>query len=237
MKGRSIPYSAIELSYIQSVSKWTRAEAHAAFCQKFQRDDVTLPNFHALCKRNGWSTGRTGCFEKGQEPVNKGKKCKPGRGGNHPNARKTQFTPGERRGVAVRLYKPVGTERMAKDGYLERKIHDGLPLRSRWRAVHLVRWEALNGPVPKGYALKCLDGDRLNTAPANWEAVPRAILPRLAGGNRYHRKLAYDDAPAELRPTILVIAKPEHAMRRRPVGSADAPPTNLQFKSEGESDG
>jgi hypothetical protein len=34
-------------------------------------------------------------------------------------------------------------------------------------------------------ALKCLDGNKQNTDPSNWEAVPRALLPRLAGGNRY----------------------------------------------------
>jgi hypothetical protein len=211
-KGKWLSYTAEERAFIQSVAQWRRSEAHAAFCQKFGRDDVALGSFNGFCNRNGWMTGRTGTFVAGQEPVNKGKKCEPGKGGLHPNSRKTQFTPGERRGVAVKLYKPIGTERMSKDGYRERKIHDGLPLQSRWRAVHLVEWEAVNGPLPKGYALKCL-GDRLNTDPSNWEAIPRALLPRLAGGNRYNRKLAFDDAPDELKPVVLAVAKVEHAAR------------------------
>lgn len=46
-----------------------------------------------------------------------------------------------------------------------------------------------------------------------WEAVPRAILPRLAGGNRYRRKLAYDDAAPEVRPAIMAVAKLSHAAK------------------------
>lgn len=210
MKGRSIHYSAAELRWIEAHSRDVRRDAYAAFCKKFKRADVSLKNFNALCKRNGWFTGRTGHFVKGQEPHNKGKPCEEGRGGKHPNSRRTQFTKGKRRGVAVKLYKPIGTERVSKDGYLERKVHDGLPLQSRWRAVHLIRWEEANGPVPQGHALKCLDGNRQNTDPSNWEAIPRALLPRLVRG-RHGQGFDYDAAPAELKPAILATAKLKHA--------------------------
>ncbi|WP_210421571.1 HNH endonuclease [Mesorhizobium sp. WSM4308] len=144
--------------------------------------------------------------------MNKGKTCPPGKGGRHPNARKTQFVKGHgRSGIAVDLYKPIGTERLSKDGYREIKMHDGMPLQSRWRAVHLVEWEKLNGKIPKGFALKCLDGDRLNTDPMNWECVPRALLPRLGG--RFGR--GYDAAPAEVKPTIMAIVKLEHSAREK----------------------
>lgn len=77
--------------------------------------------------------------------------------------------------------------------------------------VHVIRWEAEHGPVPPGMALKCLDGNRQNTDPENWEAIPRGMLPRLAGG-RWNR-LPYDSAPDELKPTIMAIAKLDHAAR------------------------
>lgn len=152
--------------------------------------------------------GRTGRYEKGATPINKGVPCEPGRGGRHPNARATQFTKGERRGVAIKLYKPIGTERLSKEGYLEQKVHDGMPLQSRWRAVHLIRWEAIHGSIPEGMCLKCL-GDKRDTDPSNWEAVPRALLPRLNG--RFGR--GYDHAPADLKPTIMVVTKLEHRAR------------------------
>lgn len=210
MKGRWIQYSAEELAWLEANRLLVISEYHAAFVAQFDRADVSASNLNSLRKRKGWLTGRTGQFVKGQAAHNKGKKCEPGKGGNHPNARRNQFTPGERRGVAVRLYKPVGTERTAKDGYIERKIHDGMPLQSRWRAVHLINWEAINGPLPAGHALKCLDGDKTNTDPANWECIPRAVLARLNGG-RHKKTVAYDQAAPELKPAVMAVAKLKHA--------------------------
>ncbi len=204
MRGRWIEYSAEELAWIEDNKHLPRRDLHADFRERFDRQDVSQTNLTALCKRKGWLTGRTGQFVKGQEPANKGKKgfCAPG-------SEKGWFRKGERRGVATKLYKPIGTERISKDGYIERKIHDGMPLQSRWRAVHLIRWEEQNGPLPAGYALKCLNGDKADTDPANWQAIPRALLPRLNG--RFGR--GYDTAPAELKPTIMATAKLEHAAR------------------------
>lgn len=208
MKGRSIPYSATEMEWLEANRRLVISDYAAGFNALFGRN-VAAKNLHALRKRKGWKTGRTGCFEKGDVPHNKGKPCEPGEGGRHPNARKTQFKKGHgRSGVAVKLYKPIGSERLSKNGYLERKIHDGLPLQSRWRAVHIVEWEAVNGPLPKGHALKCLDGDRLNTNPSNWIAIPRGVLPRLNGG-RATRVMAYDTAPDELKPVLLNMARVE----------------------------
>lgn len=205
MKGRWITYTEAELSWIKACSDLPRPEAHALFVQVFGRQDVSLSNFNALCKRKGWMTGRTGQFVKGERRADN-----PSRKGHAPpGCEKGWFKPGVRRGVATKLYQPIGTERMSKCGYRERKVNDDLPLQRRWRAVHLVEWEAVNGPLPEGHCLKCLDGDRLNTDPKNWEAVPRALLPRLNG--RFGRD--YDQAPAELKPTILAVAKLEHKVR------------------------
>jgi len=187
MTGRAIPYSQAELDWIAAHADQPRRALHAAFCARFGRTDVSLENFKALCKRKGFRTGRTGRFPPGNMPVNKGRK-----GHVAPGSEKGWFRPGERRGVATRLYKPIGTERVSKCGYLERKVNDDLPPQRRWRAVHLLNWEALHGPVPQGHALKCSDGDRLNTDPGNWELVPRAMLPRLAGARK---GLNYDTAP------------------------------------------
>lgn len=204
MKGRQIIYSDTELMWIRANSKRERAEAHAVFCELFGRSDVSLVNFNALCKRKGWLTGRSGCFKKGLVPHNKGKPMP-----FHPNSAATRFKVGGMTGAAQKKYKPIGTERWCQDGYLERKTHDGEPRQSRWRAVHLINWEAVNGQVPEGHALKCLDGDRTNTDPSNWECVPRALLPRLNG--RFGR--GYDEAPEELRPTIMAVVKLEHRAR------------------------
>lgn len=208
MKGRWILYSAEEMAWLEERKTWVISELHQAFQAEFDRQDVTAANLHSLRKRKGWKTGRSGHFQKGSVPLNRGKKMP-----YNANSAATRFKKGERRGIAVRLYKPVGTLRTSRDGYVEIKIHDGMPLQSRWRALHLVRWEEINGPIPKGMVLKCLDGDRQNTDPANWEAIPRSMLPRLAGGNLYTRFVEYDSAPAELKPVLLSTAKLAHRAR------------------------
>lgn len=209
MKGRAICWQPEELAWIEAQKEMPRRDAHALFCARFMRLDVTLKAYNALCKRKGWMTGRTGCFAIGRAAHNKGvpmsaetrSKCLP-----------TAFKKGVMSGRAKQLHKPIGFERLTKEGYLERKIHDGLPLQSRWRAVHLIRWEEENGRIPAGHALKCLDGDRLNTDPRNWSAVPRALLPRLNGG-RHKQFPVFDEAPTEVKPAILAVAKLDYAAR------------------------
>jgi len=203
-RGAPIRYSDAELFWIHDHRHLPRRELHARFVEVWQRPEVTLENIKALCTRRGWTTGRTGQFVKGQPSPNKGRK-----GFAPPGSEKGWFRKGERRGRANSNWKPVGTERVSKEGYVERKIRDDGPLWKRWRAVHLIRWEAAHGPVPEGHCLKCLDGDRQNTDPANWACVPRALLPRLAGRWR----LSYDAAPPELKPTLLAVARLEHAAR------------------------
>ena len=68
-------------------------------------------------------------------------------------------------------------------------------------------WQQAHGPIPEGMALKCKT-DRLNTDPSNWELIPRALLPRLNG--RFGR--GYDQAPDELKTTIMAVAKLEHQL-------------------------
>jgi hypothetical protein len=114
----------------------------------------------------------------------------------------------KRRGWKVGRGK-IGAE-YGKVGYTMRKIHVGLPVHSRWRYVHVLNWEERHGPIPQGMVLKC-KGDKGNTDPSNWELVPRGLLSRLNGrGSRN-----YDLAPAELKPTIMAVAKLEHGISER----------------------
>ena len=203
MKGAAIHYTAKELAWIKRQCTTPRRVAHAKFCRIFGRPEVSLDHFKSLCTRKGWGTGRTGYFAKGQVPHNLGKTMP-----FNANSARTQFKKGNRTGRANENYKPIGTERLTKDGYLERKIHDGLPLQSRWRAVHLIQWEAVHGPLPKGHCLKCLNGDKRNTDPSNWTLMSRGLLPFLNG----HRGPNYDQAAAEVKPAILSLAKLKRAM-------------------------
>ena len=119
-------------------------------------------------------------FKAGHETWNKGVK---GVCGTHPNCRRTQFKKGDP--IQDRHnYQPIGSERLSKDGYLERKVTDDpsiVPAR-RWIGVHRLVWEAANGPIPRGHVVCFLPGRR--TAEAEkitldaLELVSRAELAR-----------------------------------------------------------
>jgi HNH endonuclease len=196
MKGRWIRYSDDELTFIRDNCQRDRRELLAEFNARFNRE-VALVNLNALCKRNGWLTGRTGRFNVGLVPANKGKKMP-----FNENSARTQF----KRGNLPHNSKFEGHERLSKQGYVEISIPETNPhtgFERRHVLKHKWLWEKVNGPLPKGMALKCLDGDRKNTAPSNWVAVSRASLPRLSG----RWTIPYDTAPAELKPLILATAK------------------------------
>jgi hypothetical protein len=205
MKGTPILYTPHQLAFIKRRKKMCRRELYAAFVLAFpRRRNVSIANLTALCKRKGWFTGRNGCFEKGAIPANKGKKMP-----FNPNSARTQFKKGNLPHNTNYLYH----ERVSKDGYVEISVDQTNPhtgFERRYVLKHRWLWEQKHGPVPEGMCLKC-QRDRLNTDPANWQLVPRALLPRLNG--RFGR--GYDAAPNDLKPTILAVAKLEHQVRDR----------------------
>ena len=203
-KGHAIRWSEAELAWIEARCTTPRALLLDEFRIAFDRPEITLSNLAALCKRKGWLTGRTGRFEPEQIPHNKGRPMP-----FHPNSAKTRF----RKGNAPANRKPLWSERIGKEGYVEIKVPVSNPYTghsTRYMHKHRWRWEQANGPLPRGMVLKCLDGDRHNTDPSNWEAIPRAMLPRLNG--RFGRD--YDSAPAEMKPTIMAVAKLEYGVRQ-----------------------
>jgi hypothetical protein len=202
-RGRSHRYSPAEIAWMGENRTLPCREAHALFCAAFSRADVSEENFHALRVRRGLKTGRTGRIEKGNVPANKGMKMP-----FNANSAKTQF----KQGNVPHTMKFEGHEHITKDGYVEISVAEVNPhtgFERRYVQKHRWLWEKLNGPVPEGMALKCLDGDRKNTDPSNWECIPRAMLPRLNG---IHGR-GYDAAQAELKPVILAVTKLEHRAR------------------------
>jgi HNH endonuclease len=203
LMGTSRRFSQSELDFIAARTEMPRRELHELFVAAFGRSDVAFTAFKSLCKRRGFMTGRDGRIEKGSVPPNKGKKMP----FNAANAA-TQFKPGQ----TPKNVKFEGHERVDKDGYVlvsvnERNPHTGFE--RRYVHKHRWLWEAANGPIPEGHVLKCLDADKTNTAPENWEAIPMAMLPRLNG--IYGR--GYDGAAAELKPVIMAVTKLEHRAR------------------------
>ncbi len=105
--------------------------------------------------------------------VGRDTRFKPGVAAYHPPkgvrmSQATEFKPGNR----PVNWKPVGSERISKDGYVEVKVAEP----RTWRQKHVVIWEQLHGPRPKGYAVIFADGNKLNLVSDNLLLVTRHTL-------------------------------------------------------------
>lgn len=204
-KGRHWKFSDAEIAWLRDHCTMEIGDYHQSFCGVFDRTDITRSALYGMRKRMGWRTGRTGQFAPGAAPWSKGRKI-----GNNPGSARTQF----KKGHLPRTWRGAGHEATDAFGYVWMIVDDTNPYTgaaTRRVPKHKWLWEKKNGPVPKGHALKCLDGNKANTSPSNWEAVPRGLLPRLNG--KCGRD--YDNAPAELKPTIMAVAKLEHQLREK----------------------
>ncbi len=150
MKGKKITYTAEQLEFVKQHCTMEINALHQAFVDQFNRDDVSSGNLHALRKRNGWRTGRTGHFAKGSVSHNKGKKgwCAPG-------SEAGWFKKGS---VPANVAK-VGAIRETEDGYLEIKIKPGI---RQWKMLQRIVYERCNGKIPAGMVVSFLDGNKKN---------------------------------------------------------------------------
>lgn len=208
MKGRAISYDAAEIAWLAAHQTLPISDYRAAFVEKFGRADVSLANLHGLRKRQGWKTGRTGHFVAGAVPANKGKPH-PTRG----RSADSQF----KKGRLPHNTQHLGHERVNREGYVEISVAETNPhtgFERRYVHKHRLLWEQAHGALPAGHALKCLDGNRENCDPSNWEAIHRSILARLNGG-RHRRTVPFDQASPELKPIIMAVAKLKHQIQER----------------------
>ena len=127
--------------------------------------DYTCHQIKGAITRNKLNTGRTGRFEKGRATWNKGTK-------GLTKANVTSFKKGQK----PHNYKPLGSERITKDGYCEIKVSD---TGRRWRPKHVLIYEKHHGKVPKGSAVIFLDGDKRNFDIDNLYLVTRSQLAML----------------------------------------------------------
>lgn len=88
-------------------------------------------------------------FVPGQKPWNAGTHYVAGG-----RSAETRFKPGRKPEESLN-YLPIGSMRISKDGYLERKVTDDqslVPAR-RWQFVHRLVWEAAHGAILPGHVI------------------------------------------------------------------------------------
>lgn len=161
------------------------------FNQKFHTQKSKIAICGA-CKRHGIKSGRTGYFAKNHVPFNKGTK-----GFNKPN--RTSFTNGH---VPVN-FKPVGSERINVDGYIEIKVRNP----NKWQFKHRVIWTTIHGEIPKGMAVCFLDSNPLNCVIENLKLISMRE-------NALFNKRGFCAYPDELKPILRNIAAVEVTSRK-----------------------
>lgn len=143
-----------------------------------------LASADACRLRRGDNVGAAFRYPKGHVPANKGLR----RPGWHAGRmRETQF----KKGLKPHTWLPLGTHRYSKEGYLQRKVTDtGYPPHD-WQAVHRLLWEEKYGPIPSGYHVGFIDGNKQHVVVENLMLLSRQDLARLNSmWNRLPRELA-----------------------------------------------
>lgn len=185
-KGRHIVYSKQELSWLEKNCTLVISEYTKQFNSLFKRS-ISKQNLHALRKRKGWRTGRTGRFVKGQKSWNKGTK-------GLTSVNKTSF----KKGNIPHNHKPIGHERTTKDGAVMIKVAEP----NKFRLKNRVVWEEHNGEIPEGMVVLSRNGDPSDCRIENLTLFSRAELARL---NRKGHK----NAPEEIQPVLRTLARLE----------------------------
>jgi len=169
-----------------------------AFNVEFDKQ-LTVDQLKTFVHNHGINSGRTGCFVKGQARP-------PGSGMKPGETNSTSF----RKGSVPPNLKPLWDERFSSGELLmkvpQRNPYTGAPTRYLSKKVWV--WTHENGPVPQGHVLLSVDGDNCNCDIENIECITLPLHFRL---NMHH----YKDAPAELKPSIMAMARLEVEMFTR----------------------
>lgn len=154
------------------------------------------------------NNGLTGRFKKGQIPHNKGQKGVCAKG-----CEKTWF----QKGHLPADTKPLGYERVTKDGYTEVKIAmrpSSSDCNDNFVLKHRLIWEQANGPIPKGYIVTFKDGNKRNLDINNL-----ALISQAENVTMLRRNLRSDNP--ELTETGILLARAEVTARKRKKGRKD----------------
>ena len=102
-------------------------------------------------------------YKKGNVPPNKGKKVS---AEVYEKMKPHMFKKGE----TPLNYRPVGSERVNVEGYVEIKVADP----KTWKLKHRVIWEEAHGPIPEGHNIQFKDGNSLNVQLDNLYMISKA---------------------------------------------------------------
>ena len=133
--------------------------------------DLTLAQIRTWKKNHKTPSGYDTRFRSGHTPDSKGKRWNEFMSKEAQERSKlNQF----KKGNIPKNRKPLGEVFLRSDGYLWIKLQDG-HLNDNWQQYHRWLWEQVHGPIPEGFRVYFLDGDRRNCRIENLELVSEAV--------------------------------------------------------------
>lgn len=183
--------------FVSYVPGHTYHEIKQEYKKEFN-DEITDNQIQNGCSRFKVHTGtRGGLFEKGIIPHNKHKTWDQigYSKDTQERMRKTCFKAGH----IPKNAKPIGYERVDRNGYTYIKTENGFILKSKYV------YEKRYGKLPDGYNAMFIDRDKTNFDPDNLIAVPRKIMPKL---------VKYDYHDRESMQAAILSAKIEYAVNK-----------------------
>lgn len=161
-----------KISQVQAKANDIGANKTKETIRRMAREAILNPNHKAHSSK----------FKKGHKTWNAGMKGFKSGG----RSAETQFKPGRK----PHSWKPIGSERLTKDGYLQRKMTDtGYPPRD-WVFVHHLIWKEAGNDIPQGFALRFKDGNNKNITLDNLELLSRRQLMAKNSVHNYGPEIA-----------------------------------------------
>lgn len=167
-----------------------RSVVGKAYSLGLKKSDEFTKNFMASCSENLKEVGKKFRYQKGQVPVNKGKKMT---SVVYEKVQRTMF----KKGNVPHNAKQEGTEVLRKQSDGKKIIMIKVPENRKLCNKHVWLWEQSYGKVQKGFNVVFKDGNTLNCTIENLECISNAELM-----NRNAIRF-----PLELKETIMLFKK------------------------------
>ena len=179
----------------QFFAEFVPGHSHKEITEEFNRRfdyKISIGQTKGCIARYKLNTGRTGYFEKGHIPFNKGEHFISGG-----RSVETQF----KKGHTPHNHKPVGSERITRDGYIEIKVAEP----NKWKLKHRVVYEKAYGPLKRGEVVIFKDQNKLNLSPGNLMAIERRKLVLMNGNNLFSKEARVTETGVNIVGLIMAI--------------------------------
>ena len=148
-------YSKEQKEFIITNNYGKYSKELAEMFNQYFNTNITAKEIAYFRRNHKLNSGLTGQFKKGNVAHNKGKKqIEYMSQESIERTKETRF----KKGNKPKNYRPVGSERITKDGYIEVKVADP----NKWETKNKIIYKQYFGDIPEGHKIIYADGNKLN---------------------------------------------------------------------------